>query len=346
MKKYALLCNPGHNKVYFETSLALAVSEISVVATNMTEKPSDIQNEIISAINYITFTTENKLSESDLHTVSALSFVFAIFEIVEVNDKTCFVPTEKSAKPFVHDSISSMLKYSGKTNELFTRMMINIAYNLQPNKGKIKMLDPVAGKGTTLYEGLIKGFDSYGIEVGDKVVNEAYHFVKKFCENNKYKHKTDKIRVSGPNKSYTATKYDVDIAVTKEDFKDKKFTKFEMISGNSINANDFYKKNFFDIIVGDLPYGVQHGNVTNEKQSSLTRNPTQLLRACLPVWKEVLKTGGVVVISWNSNVMSREKVADIFNEKGFTVFDEDVFLSFEHRVDQAVMRDIIVAKKA
>ncbi len=341
MKKYAIMYNPGHNRIYYENSLKLSVSEFSIVSQEMSQKATDIKVERICGIDYLTFSFDDAPNEKDFEIISSLSFVFAVFEL----SGESFIPIQRTNVNYIDESVSSILKYSGKTNELFTRMMINIAFSCAQAKENVRLLDPLAGKGTTLYEGLIKGFDVYGIEVGEKVVNESYHFLKKFCEMNKYKHNTDVIRVSGPNKSFTATKYTVKLSASKTDFKEKKFKTAEFISGNALNAADIYKKNFFDIIVGDLPYGIQHGNVTNEKQNSLTRNPTQLLRACLPVWKEVLKPSGVIALSWNCNVLTRLKAITIFKENGFEVFEGRDFNSLEHRVDQAIIRDIIVAKK-
>ncbi|MFI3325782.1 MAG: hypothetical protein R3Y35_06370 [Clostridia bacterium] len=345
MKKYAILCNPGHNRIYFETSLILAKSEFLVASQKMEDKPTAINHEIISNINYFTFEINEDLTVNDLKIVSNLSFVFALFKVVKVEEKDCFVPISRNNKFYVDESISSILKYSGKTNELFTRMMINVAMLSQDETENIKLFDPIAGKGTTLYEGLIKGFDVYGMEVGEKVTAEAFQFLKKFCQNNKYKHSSDVIRVSGPNKEFTGIKHNVQIAPTKEDAKNKAYKTAEIIAGNSINADYFYKKNFFNLIVGDLPYGIQHGNVTGEKQSSLTRNPTQLLRACLPKWGTVLKSGGVVCLAWNANVLTREKVIGIFEEKGFEVLNNGAYKEFAHKVDQSILRDIIVAKK-
>ena len=98
-------------------------------------------------------------------------------------------------------------------------------------------------------------------------------------------------------------------------------------------------------MVGDLPYGVQHGNVTGEKQTSLTRNPAELLESCLPVWAEVTKPGGALVFAWNTHVLSREKMTQLFAKHGLTVQNEGAYLGFEHRVDQSITRDIIAAVK-
>lgn len=343
---YAILYNPGHNRVYFETSIKLSISEFNIVAQKFSTGYGNVQQQNICGIDYLTFHTKDKLSETDIRVISDLSFAYALFEIENVNGEIRLKPIRKIREDFVDESISTILKYTGKTNEIFTRMMINIAFYSQSNTENIRLLDPIAGKGTTLYEGLIKGYNVYGIEIGDNVVNEVYHYVKRFLETARYKFEYASMKISGPNKSFSALRHTFETTKTKEDFKSKNTKTIEIIAGNSLYANMYYKKNYFDIIVGDLPYGVQHGNVTNEKQSSLTRNPAELLNACLPSWQGVLKPNGVIVLAWNSNVLTRKKMEHLFEEQGLIVKNNDAYLQFEHRVDQSILRDIIVAQKA
>lgn len=342
---YAILCNPGHNRVYFETSLKLAISEFNIVAQKLSTVFENVQHQNIYGVDYLTFQTAEELSLSDIATIFELSFIYALFKIEHINSELYLKPIEKIKDEFVDDSIGTILKYTGKTNEIFTRLMINIAYYSQDNRDNIRLLDPLAGKGTTLYEGLIKGYDVYGIEIGTNIVNESYHFVKKFLETARYKFEHDALKLSGENKAFTSLRHTFKIAKTKEDFKSKNIKTLELIAGNSVYANKYYKKNYFDIIVGDLPYGVQHGIITNEKQTSLTRNPTELLTSCLPVWYEVLKPNGIIVLSWNNNVLSRKKMEELFDTQYFAVQNDGAYLQFEHRVDQAILRDIIVVRK-
>ena len=53
--------------------------------------------------------------------------------------------------------------------------MINVALLSSDfyNTKDINLLDPVAGKGTTLFESLIAGYNIYGIEINPNVVHEA-----------------------------------------------------------------------------------------------------------------------------------------------------------------------------
>ena len=346
MNKYAILANPGHNRVYFETSKKLSQSELAVVLHNCTTACSNIKEEYIEKIFYITFESNELLNEHDLLIVSKLSFLYALFKVETIQDQQYLLPIGKADYTYMDQNISSILKYTGKTNELFTRLMINVGINSTKfAHDEIKLLDPIAGKGTSLYEGLICGYDVYGVEIGEKPANEAYVYMRKYLETERYKHDTRTEKVSGENKSFTAKRYVINIAKTKEDQKEKGLKHWELVAGNSAYVEKYFKKNTFHLIVGDLPYGVQHGNVTGEKQSGITRNPTQLLKACLKGWHTVLKQGGAIVLGWNNFVLPREELTALLEEYGFAVKKEGAYLEFEHRVDQSIRRDIIVARK-
>lgn len=341
MKKFAILINPGHNRVYFESSKRLALGELEIVGKKLSAQLNEISLQTICSVAYVVFKVKD-LNEKDKQILSHLSFFYALFEM---RDEGLF-PQNAEGSFFIDPGISALLKYTGKTNESFTRMLINLAvYSGNFENGKIKLLDPLAGKGTTLFEGLVCGYDVSGIEIGPKVVAEVHTFFKKYLEREKFKHTITDEKISGANKSFAGRKISFSFAKTKEDFKDNLAKRLEIVCGNSLYADKFFKKNSFDVIVADLPYGIQHGNVTNEKQSSQTRNPKELLKSCLPVWTELLKCGGTIALSWNSFLLSREDVCALVKQKGLFVFDDVIYASFEHRVDNAIKRDLIVAQK-
>jgi hypothetical protein len=56
----------------------------------------------------------------------------------------------------------------------------------------------------------------------------------------------------------------------------------------------------------------------------------------------LLQPGGAIGMSWNTHVASRAAAAEVLSANGFKVHDYD---GFEHWVDQAITRDIVVARK-
>lgn len=344
IRKYGILLNPGHNRVYFMASLKLAQSEL-MVALNFCDKKCEKMEVVdIAGVAYLQFEVEEFTLE-ELNIIGKLSFVYAIFEMVAVDGENLLKPLSLLDAYYMRDDIGTILKYTGKTNELFTAMMINVAVlSLAKMPEKVKLLDPIAGKGTTLYEALIYGYDAYGVEIADSSVQDAYTFMRKYLETEKFKHITKVERVSGAGKSFTAKRHAIDLAPSKEAFKANP-RHWELVLGDSKNMDTYFQKNTFDVIVGDLPYGVQHGNITARTKASITRNPSELIKACGGGWHKVLKVGGVMVLAWNNFVLPKAEFAEILTELGFEVLSDGVYGEFEHRVDNAIRRDIIVARK-
>ena len=48
---------------------------------------------------------------------------------------------------------------------------------------------------------------------------------------------------------------------------------------------------------------------------------------------------------WNSRVARREDAADALTAAGLAVLDSPEYRAFRHRVDQAITRDILIARK-
>lgn len=348
MNTYLILQHPGHNRVYYNLSDTLALAELKIVSSRLNIPSNEIEIIDIKGIRYLSLSTNGEISESDLELLSRLSFVFALFKLETINDKIYIQPILKKEYEYIDSKISSLLKYPGKTNELFTKMMINVALLSSDFsfKDSIQLLDPVAGKGTTLYEGTIYGFDVTGIEIESKSSQAISLYFKKYLENERYKYSLSKKQVFGKNKNEGVFAEIFEYALNKENFKTESLRKkLNIITGNTTQTSKYVKNNHFHIIVGDLPYGIAHGNSASKKSNSITRNPSELLEQSLPEWFKVLKKGGVVVIAWNAFVINRSKLSEVFKINGFEVLTKTPYSEFEHLVDRSIKRDIIVAKK-
>jgi len=336
MPTYAILQNPGHNRVYFKAARDLAQFELKWAERKMTTAPINLREEILGGIFYLLFDTETQLTEVDMMILSRLSFTYGIFEWA----KTVLIPLEKNPKYFFEsDDITTILKYNGKTNELFTRMMLNVAaFCSQFNAvDRLSVLDPLCGKGTTLFESLLQGHDVYGVEMDDKMIHEAYIFLKKYLENARYKHSTHQERQG--MKGYTAQRHQIKLS---RDKADKNPLEAEFIAGDTCDMGQFYRKNTFHIIVGDLPYGVQHGSKASKKES---RNALPMLMDALPGWYKTLKSGGTLALAWNLFLIDRHEIEEALVNSGFALAMSKGDDSFVHRVDQAINRDVIVGVK-
>lgn len=336
--KIALLINPKHFKDYNTSAEKITFAEFSLHNKKNNNFATDLKIEDFGGLTYLTFNAE-KITPEINEVLSKLSFVLGIFEC----NAEFLKPINKNFEYFVNNNISSLMKYSGKTNEAFTRLMLSVALASIENNDDICVLDPICGKGTTLFEALAHNIDCYGVEIAPKVVEESAVFLKKFLENDRLKFNFKREKFSGAGKSFKAEKFIFNITKTKEN---KNPRHFEVVAGNTTHTDKYFKKESFDIILGDLPYGVKHSNITNEKQNSFTRSPKELLEASLSAWKTVLKPNGVLVISWNTFLLKKEDFKTLLEKNGFEMIDDESYNNFEHRVDQAINRDFIVARKA
>ena len=338
---YAIMQNPRHGRVYLDVAGGMAINELLIMGGLLSEPPVDIREEEIGGVPYVLFECGVTLTAGDIRILSRLSFAYALFEL----RGGLLAPVFRDRGYFVDEDISSILKYSGKTNELFTRLILGLALANPPGGAPIRVLDPMAGKGTTLYEALMLGADAYGVEIDPKPAYESFVYIKKHFEMARYKHTSHTEKTGGADrtgKKFTAIRYQVEMARSKDEQRAGNSRKFEMVAGDTRHVSSYFKKDFFHAIVADLPYGVQHGAKKKPQGSGLTRNALELVKEAMPGWARVLKPGGTVVLAWNTFLIDREQMKDVFASSGLTVQETP---DFSHRLDQAAHRDLMVGVK-
>lgn len=347
MYKYTIQINPGHNRVYYKESQKLSIEELKLAASDLFSRCESFAIENIKGVVGTSFTSEKKLTEPETNMLYDLSFVFVIFEVIDMDGETYLRPIENTNTQHFDDKITTILKYQGKTNETFTKLMIGLAthYCSTGSDNPLRLLDPMAGKGTTLFCGLTRGFDVYGIEISQKYTNEIGVFFKKYLEQERIKHLTQRRTITNRLTKKQIGKGQHFEFADKQDFADGIREKLEIVHGDATLVGSYYKKSYFDIIVTDLPYGIQHASKEKKQQKSTTRNPEQLLQQCLLGWYDVLKKGGALVVSYNVNVISKTKVDELLRNAGLSLCGEVEHSTFEHRVDAAIKRDVSIAKK-
>jgi tRNA G10 N-methylase Trm11 len=115
-----------------------------------------------------------------------------------------------------------------------------------------------------------------------------------------------------------------------------------VLNADTTRARELLRPGCADVVVADMPYGVTHGSHT--AAVGLRRDPLELLRAAVPVWVELLRPGGAIGLSWNTHLARRAEAAEILVAHGLSIVDGPGYLDLEHRVDQAITRDVLVAR--
>ncbi|WP_253861930.1 TRM11 family SAM-dependent methyltransferase [Prauserella halophila] len=344
MPEYAILILPSANRVYTDTSPRLLHAELTVFgAAVLSTQVLESGTRSIGGVSYVTFTTSEPLTDDDVTLLSNLSSAYVLFEITgELLRPLPLAPAD------VFDSdLLTIQKYSGKTNELFTKLLLNLTVLAcdRPRalvEGGLRLLDPLCGRGTTLGQAMMYGFDATGLELDGKDFEAYQQFIKTWLRTKRVKHKAEAGTLRH-RKARLGRRLDIEYAASKEQYKAGETRTLGYLNCDTVHTDELLRPGSADIVVTDAPYGVQHGSRTPDQ--ALARSPRDLLAAAVPMWTRVLRRGGALGISWNTHVVPRDELAAILTGAGLTVLDGDPYESLAHRVDQAIVRDVLVARK-
>ena len=331
MATYAMLLLPSANRVYADAAVDLSLAELSAMnEIGLSGQLTDIAADAIAGVPYVTFTGPD-LTERDIDHLSQLSAMYALFARRDGG----LWPIELRRTDRFDDDLVTIQKYPGKTNEQFTKLLLNVTALASGGflDRKLRVLDPLCGRGTTLNQALMYGYDACGLDLDGKDFDAYVGFIQTYLKRKRIKHQAHLGPVRREKKT-VAKRLTVTIAGT---------LNLDVVHADTLNAGAFFRPGTFDVIVTDAPYGVQHGSRTVAQ--GLRRDPLALLTAAMPVWAGLLRPGGAIGIAWNTHVAKRAELADVLGGAGLVVHDEPPFDGFRHRVDQSILRDVIVAVK-
>lgn len=330
---YAFLLYPHANIRYRQSLLQLAVQELSMTLSALGREAEVVPQKMGGAM-FLTFEAA-KLTERDMRMLSQLASVYMLFEMEDGKLTTL----ERTHPNYVGEDLPALLKYKGKTNEMFTDTMLTMALAasafMPVHDSQLVVCDPMAGRGTTLMLALRRGYHGVGIEIGKADAKEAADYMTRYLEFHRIKYKrtdsalTVRGQVGGRENKFV-------FSDSAEHFKDGDTRTLRLICGDTREAEALLKPNSVHLMVTDAPYGVQKG--TAGRQDSIGGT----IAAALPGWFDVLKSGGVLAMSFNTHVTRREGLVRLFEKAGFEIVQT---ANLEHWVEQAISRDVILARK-
>lgn len=313
--KLELLVSPLARFAYFADYLNVARAELAAHLP-------DRQTEVETRADMTFLCLEGR--EEELPTLARLSFVQGIFEKTEAGLHI----VDQGGDFQLPEELVYGTKYRGKTNELVTQLAINVGKAFADLGPKVvpQLLDPMAGRGTTMLWALRYGMDGWGIEVDPGALEGFESHVKKQCKLLRIKHKREQGQIGKRDKRSQG-----------------KFRRFRfgdrilsLCIGDSRDSPELFQKKRFHLLVADLPYGVQH------RTPGKTRNPLKVLQACAPGWIESLHVGGTLTLVFNAFQPKREELVALFTEGGLLLQD----FAAPHRMSESILRDLLVFKKA
>ncbi len=314
MEQIALQISPESRSAYFSDYLEVARAELRHCLG--IEDPAYIKK---GSLEFFYLKGDEALSEKGQY----LSFVQGVYAV----EGDLLRPLEKEPSYLLHEDFVFGSKYRGKTNEHLTQMLINVGKAALKNGAahQLKLLDPMCGRATTLLWAMRYGFKAYGIEQDAAALGDITRNLKKWTKLHRQKHKLSDGFIGAKNKSGKG-KF-IDFAI------DEAFMR--VATGDAKESALLYKKEKFDLIVSDLPYGVQH--FTTHK----TRNPLSAVEDAIEAWNSSLKSSGAIVLAFNSNIPKRKELIASFESRGFKA---DPFRA-AHRMSESIVRDVVIFTK-
>ncbi len=265
--------------------------------------------------------------------MGAISEIYEYFERIGDLAGPFLRPLERAYVPFVPVEMAEVRRYKGKTNEVFTRVLLNSALFAGAFRDRLterlRVLDPLAGGGTTLFLALSCGYDAFGIEQQRQDVDTTAVFVRQYLnsEHIHYKEIDERGRRAGRRFLFEigpkgGSRY---LVLVHGDTAQAERHLQEVPGGPHMHA-----------IVADLPYGIQHFSEV-----------ATLLEQALPAWERLLLPGGSMALAWNATRVERAAMIQAIERyTRLRVLNDAPYTSFEHTVDRVIKkRDILVAVK-
>ena len=331
--KYAFLLYPHQNIRYRQSLALLAKEELSMTLAAL-GRASEVREVAMGGAAFLTFDVA-KLTDRDLRMLSQLASVYVMFTMEDGQ----MVPVESAHPDYIGEDLPALLKYKGKTNEMFTDTMLTMALAqsafMPVHDSQLIVLDPMAGKATTAMLALRRGYHGVGIEISKADVKEASDYMTRYFEYHRIKHKksesalTVKGQLGGRETKFV-------FSDTAEHFKEGDTRTLRLICGDTRKASALLRPQSVHLIVTDAPYGVQKG--TAGRQDSILGT----LGAAAEAWFDVLKPGGAMALSFNTHVTKRRDLEETFERAGFEIVQTQLL---EHWVEQAISRDVLLARK-
>ena len=336
MSESLVLLAPAANRVYAGQAGRLCAAELSLTCPNATS----VAPVTVAGVEYLSIHSENPLPQADLAAVARSSAALACFEY----RGDLLAPLELPQVDVVDEDLVTIPKYRGKTNEQFTRLLLNLTLaslegrcaTRRDEGQRLAILDPLAGRGTTLECAWRAGHNGFGVEQDAKAVEALAAHVTTWLRRKHLKHScgTHPVRRDGRS---LGKRFDAEVSLPKTEP-----LAMGVFTGDAADSAVLWGRKTFDAVVTDAPYGVVHGSHSG---ASRRRSPTDLLREAIPVWAGQLRHGGALGMSWNTLGLSREHLVTILSAAGLTPLDDDLWHQFSHRVDSSIHRDLIVAVK-
>jgi len=335
--RYAFEIKPHANARYALSMNKLALRECQCLLFSINAHAT-VSLQELAGTRFIIVETE-QLDEQGWNILSNQSGV----SLTAVLEGEWLKPLQPCRPAYMEADLAQVLKYKGKTNADFTLMMLHCAKAASAfarDSAPLTILDPVCGRGTTLFCALQEGNNPIGIEISKKDIHESDTYFERYLQFHRYKHKRETLSATLPDGGH-AEEIHYQLANNADRYKKGDGRYLRLLHGDTAQADRMLGSESCHLLIGDLPYGVQHAPKGVKGKSPLE----QMLHQVFPAYYQVLKRGGAMALAFNTYTLKRETLCAAMENVGFRVMAEPPFDDFSHWVEQAVNRDMVIAVK-
>ena len=337
--KYALLLWPHANARYQAETRKLACAELELMLRRLAPEAS-VSIDEASQLPALSIDCPSPLKQDALSLIKTHSLLYALFERRE--DGALMSVTGR-AGALLGDDLPAILKYKGKTNEMFLQLLINVALYSGDfwQTEHIDFFDPMCGRATAPFIALNRGFNAVGADVDKNDLKEAEKFFKRYLEYHRFKYNmTRESRTVGGRTPVPVTRFET--AESHEAYREKRTLTLSLANLDAARAGEAYGRSRFHLIACDLPYGVAHMAQPGQPAPRGKNALEPLLAKALPGFRKLLRPGGTVALSFNAQTFRRDRLMDMLAAAGLEPLSGGPYDRFEHWVEQAITRDIVV----
>ena len=234
-------------------------------------------------------------------------------------------PLELPFTPAFPPDLAIARRYRGKTNELLTHLLCNLArgasHLANTPWSELRVFDPLAGGGTVLFTALILGAEVAGVEQDAQDVQSTATYLRQFMAEAHLACRLKEERLRGLGKRWS-------FALGNPS------RRCILAQGDTVQSAALVAGFKPHLLVTDLPYGIQHQGPLRD-----------LLNRSLPVWAGMLPPGGALAFAWDATRFPREEMTVLVETAApLTVRNAPPYDSLAHRVDRVIKhRDLLVA---
>ena len=321
---------PQRSTQYADLASALAPAELRL--TTFGRHIDEIQPRQLGGLDYLQFDLPAEPEGAVAHELGMLSMTSAFYVLYDhIGDVPgpLLRPIETRLRWALPPELLMTRRYRGKTNEMFTRLMLNVARASSALADRpwpaLRVFDPLAGGGTTLFAALILGASAAGVEHNAKDVESTASYLQGFLRSHGIAAQVKRERLKSLGRRHL-------FAIGKEQIQT-----CLLAHGDTAESAALISGFRPHLIVTDLPYGIQHRGQLDD-----------LLAAALPVWADLLPPSGALVMAWESSRYPRDEMIEQVEQLcPLRVLDGPPYDALAHRVDRVIkQRDLLVARHA